>query len=308
MQRPFDRLAAQMQDLTGDGGVLKRVIKPGEGPLVPRDASVLVKLSGYLEYADEPFESTSKYKYPRMMKLGRDVTVMGLEVGLLTMQKGELANFLLRPEYAYGKMGCPPLIPSNATVFYEVHMNDFFDSAKVDEFFELSPGEQNDVALATTLDVVNTLRLFGNRCFRQSRFEDGKDRYKQGMTILQNREVESEEDKRSVDEALVPILLNLALTYDRLGKATSSLKYGQRTLEIDPGNVKALYRCGQAYLELEDYEKATEFLLKAQKKSPYNKDINNLLMKLQESYSVCLEKEKEMCSKMFANLRMPSRN
>ncbi|XP_076142577.1 inactive peptidyl-prolyl cis-trans isomerase FKBP6 [Alosa pseudoharengus] len=273
MQRPFERLAAQMQDILGDGGILKRVIQPGEGPLVPRDASV------------------------------SDVTLWGLEVGLLTMKKGELAHFLFKPKYAYGDMGCPPLIPSSATVFYEVHVIDFLDSAKVDEFFALSPEEQNDVPLATVLDVVNTQRFFGNRCFRQSRYEDAKDRYKQGVTLLENREALREEEKSSVEAALVAVLLNLSLTYFRLERPTTSLKYGQRVLEMDPNNAKALYRCGQAYLELGDHEKAADFLTKAQIKMPFNKDINNLLLKLQESYSECLEKEKEMCSKMFANLK-----
>ncbi|XP_062375612.1 inactive peptidyl-prolyl cis-trans isomerase FKBP6 [Sardina pilchardus] len=304
MQRPFERLAAQMQDLLGDGGILKKVIQPGEGPLIPRDASVSVNLSGYLEYCDDPFETTNKLKHPRMMKLGRDVTLWGLEVGLLTMKKGELAHYLFKPKYAYGDMGCPPLIPSSATVFYEVHVIDFLDSAKVDEFFAMSPEEQNDVPLAALLDVVNTQRFFGNRCFRQSRYEDAKDRYKQGVTLLENREVLREEEKRSVEAALVGILLNLSLTYFRLERPTTSLKYGQRVLEMDPNNTKALYRCGQAYLELEDHEKAADFLTKAQIKMPFNKDINNLLLKLQESYSKCLEKEKEMCSKMFANLKM----
>lgn len=39
-QRPFERLATQMQDILGDGGILKKVIQPGDGPPVPRDASV----------------------------------------------------------------------------------------------------------------------------------------------------------------------------------------------------------------------------------------------------------------------------
>lgn len=76
-----------------------------------------------------------------------DVTLWGLEVGLLTMKKGELAHFLFKPKYAYGEMGCPPLIPSSATVFYEVHVIDFLDSAKVDEFFALAP-VRNVVALS----------------------------------------------------------------------------------------------------------------------------------------------------------------
>ena len=36
-------------------------------------------------------------------------------MGLASMQRTELARFLIRPEYAFGEMGCPPRIPPNAT-------------------------------------------------------------------------------------------------------------------------------------------------------------------------------------------------
>lgn len=38
---------------------------------------------------------------------------------------------------------------------------------------------QNTVPVSTLLEVINTLRSFGNRCFKQSRYENAKDRYKQ---------------------------------------------------------------------------------------------------------------------------------
>lgn len=89
-----------MRDVLGDGGILKEVVQPGEGPPVPQNASVLsiavffikmlnnslidcsgvirphsfsctVHYSGFLEYSDHPFETTTNYKHPRMMKLGR---------------------------------------------------------------------------------------------------------------------------------------------------------------------------------------------------------------------------------------------
>ena len=41
--------------------------------------------------------------------------ISGWEVGLASMQRTELARFLIRPEYAFGEMGCPPRIPPNAT-------------------------------------------------------------------------------------------------------------------------------------------------------------------------------------------------
>lgn len=39
--------------------------------------------------------------------------------------------------------------------------------------------EQNTAPLSMLLNVVDTERSFGNRCFNHSRFEDAKDRYKQ---------------------------------------------------------------------------------------------------------------------------------
>ncbi|KAJ8342829.1 hypothetical protein SKAU_G00327570 [Synaphobranchus kaupii] len=307
MQSPFQRLAQQMQDVLGDGGILKEVIQFGEGPPVPRDSSVSIHLSAYLEYSDQPFETTSHLKYPRMMKLGRDVTLYGLELGLLTMKKGEFSRFLFLPKYAYGEIGCPPLIPPSATVLYELQVLDYLDSAEVDDFFALSEEEQNTVPLSTMLNVVKTQRCFGNRCFNQSRYEDAKDRYKQASTLLKNREPANEEEGRSIRAMQLPIFLNLSLTLLRLEKPLKALQYGQRALEVDPQNTKALFRCGQASLEMDDYEKAQDYLLMAQANKPFNTDINNMLRKLASCYKDFMDKEKEMCSKMFPNFQATSK-
>lgn len=34
------RLARRMEDLTGDGGVLKQIVRQGTGPVVPQGATV----------------------------------------------------------------------------------------------------------------------------------------------------------------------------------------------------------------------------------------------------------------------------
>lgn len=65
--------------------------------------------------------------------------MMGLELGLLTMKKGEFSRFLFQPQYAYGDIGCPPFIPGAATVLYEVHILDYLDSAQVDDVTAMSP-------------------------------------------------------------------------------------------------------------------------------------------------------------------------
>lgn len=300
---PFERLRLQMNDIYDDGGILKEVVQPGEGPPVPENASVIMHYSGFLEYSDQPFETTLNVKHPRIMKLGRDVTLAGLELGLLTMQKGEFSRFLLQPQYAYGNMGCPPFIPPSAEVLYEVHVLDYLDSGQVDEFLTLSPEEQNNSPLSTFLEVINTLRGFGNRCFNQSRYYNAKDRYKQAMELLENREVKSSTEKESIKTALLPVYLNLALTELRLESPKKALKYGNKALEIDHVNTKALFRCGQAYLQLQEYESAQHCLLLAQGKKPFDSDINNLLRKVAMAYKESLDKQKDMCSKMFKDFQ-----
>ncbi|XP_039981476.1 inactive peptidyl-prolyl cis-trans isomerase FKBP6 [Xiphias gladius] len=302
---PFEQLRQQMNDILGDGGILKEVVQRGEGPPVPQNASVLIHYSAFLEYSDHPFETSTNFKYPQMMKLGRDVTLAGLEVGLLTMQKGEFSRFLFQPQYAYGDMGCPPSIPAAAVVLYEVQILDFLDSRQVDDFVALSPEAQNTVPLSTLLEVVSTLRSFGNRCFNQSRYDNAKDRYKQAMMLLESRERQSDAEKERINTALLPLYLNLSLTELRLESPHKALKYGNKALEIDSANTKALFRCGQAYLELHEYESAQGLLITAQAKRPFDSDINNLLRKVATCYKDSLDKQKNMYSNMFRDLRGP---
>ncbi|KAK5880059.1 hypothetical protein CesoFtcFv8_023126 [Champsocephalus esox] len=61
---PFEQLRQQMSDVLGDQGILKEVIQPGDGPPVPENASVIAHYSGFLEYSDQPFETTTNLKYP----------------------------------------------------------------------------------------------------------------------------------------------------------------------------------------------------------------------------------------------------
>ncbi|XP_050639709.1 inactive peptidyl-prolyl cis-trans isomerase FKBP6 isoform X3 [Macaca thibetana thibetana] len=258
-QSLYERLSQRMLDISGDRGVLKDVIREGAGDLVAPDASVLVKYSGYLEHMDRPFDSNYFRKTPRLMKLGEDITLWGMELGLLSMRRGELARFLFKPNYAYGTLGCPPLIPPNTTVLFEIELLDFLDSAESDKFCALSAA----------------------------------------LLLLRRRSAPSEA-QHLVEAAKLPVLLNLSFTYLKLDRPTIALRYGEQALIIDQKNAKALFRCGQACLLLTEYQKARDFLVRAQREQPFNHDINNELKKLASDYRDYVDKEKEMWHRMFA--------
>ncbi|XP_004380900.1 inactive peptidyl-prolyl cis-trans isomerase FKBP6 [Trichechus manatus latirostris] len=298
-QSPYQRLSQRMLDISGDRGVLKDVLREGTGGLVTPDASVLVKYSGYLEHMDRPFDSNCFRKTPRLMKLGEDITLWGMELGLLSMRKGELARFLFKPTYAYGTLGCPPLIPPNTTVLFEIELLDFLDSAESDKFCALSAEQQDQFPLQKVLKVAATEREFGNYLFRQNRFYDAKVRYKRALLLLRRRSAPLEE-QHLVEAAKLLVLLNLSFTYLKLERPTMALRYGEQSLIIDQKNAKALFRCGQACLLMTEYQKARDFLVRAQKEQPFNHDINNELKKLASYYRDYMDKEKEMCHRMFA--------
>uniref|UniRef100_A0A8C3H6R2 Uncharacterized protein n=1 Tax=Chrysemys picta bellii TaxID=8478 RepID=A0A8C3H6R2_CHRPI len=52
---PYQRLGQRMQDITGDRGVLKEVIRAGAGEIVPQDASVLVNVSAHIHFTTLTF-------------------------------------------------------------------------------------------------------------------------------------------------------------------------------------------------------------------------------------------------------------
>ncbi|NXX77084.1 FKBP6 isomerase, partial [Urocolius indicus] len=236
-----------------------------------------VKFSGYLEQSDEPF--CTSHKFPRLVKLDKDITLPGLKVGLLTMKKEEMAVFILLPEYAYGSMGCPPLIPPNATVMFEVEVLDFIDSKESDTFFELSAELQDMLPLQKVLKVADTEREFGNYFYRKKQFEIAKSRYKRALSVLCRKPC-TEAEQWQVRAAKLPVLLNLSVTYLKLKCPARALAYGEKALETDQSNVKALFRCGQACVCMAEYEKARGFLTRALHLQPFNHDINNELKKL----------------------------
>lgn len=65
------------------------------------------------------------------------------------------------------------------------------------------------------------------------------------MMLLGNREAESDADKGTIQAARLPLYLNLSITELHLENPKKALKYGNKALEIDSANTKALFRCGQ---------------------------------------------------------------
>lgn len=103
-----------------DGGVLKEILKEGEGDELPASGNkVSVHYTGTLLDGTK-FDSSKDRNEPFTFTLGQSQVIKAWDIGVATMKKGEVAMLTCDAKYAYGKMGSPPKIPPDATLKFEV--------------------------------------------------------------------------------------------------------------------------------------------------------------------------------------------
>lgn len=112
---PFECLREKMEDVSDarDGGVMKRVLIPGAGPVAPIGSRVRIHYNAYFEYNDEPFDSTYLRSRSHEFRIGDGSVVLGLDMAVSSMKKLEKAQFIIEPKYFMGDWGCPPRVPGN---------------------------------------------------------------------------------------------------------------------------------------------------------------------------------------------------
>lgn len=116
------------EDVSGDGGVLKKMIQRGKSDAsAPQKGHIVfAHYTGKLE-SGKVFDS-SRGKPHRVMgfyfQLGNDEVIKGWDVGIGSMRVGECASFKIRADYAYGLEGIPGMIPPKASLLFDIELLD----------------------------------------------------------------------------------------------------------------------------------------------------------------------------------------
>ncbi|XP_071514301.1 peptidyl-prolyl cis-trans isomerase FKBP4-like isoform X1 [Panulirus ornatus] len=106
-----------------DGGVLKEILKPGEGEEGPLQGDrVSVHYVGTLVEDGSKFDSSHDRGERFEFTLGKGEVIKAWDLGVATMKKGEIARLTCESEYAYGERGNSPKIPPNATLVFEIEL------------------------------------------------------------------------------------------------------------------------------------------------------------------------------------------
>lgn len=123
MESPAFTPPASAVDITPgqDGGVLKAIRTPGTAGSPSSGDHVFVHYVGTLTDGSK-FDSSRDREELFEFQLGEGSVIKAWDIGVATMQKGELAVLYCRSDYAYGTKGSPPKIPPNATLIFEVEL------------------------------------------------------------------------------------------------------------------------------------------------------------------------------------------
>lgn len=140
----------KLVNVTGDGGVQKKLISVGSGSVISPNSKVKVEYTGKLDDGSV-FDSSRNRDESFVFQLGKGTVIKGWEAAVSTMCVGEVSEFVISSQYAYGKRGMPPVIPGNATLTFEIELveallDEVKDVKNMADFNSSIPRTPSDIA------------------------------------------------------------------------------------------------------------------------------------------------------------------
>ncbi|CAG8516154.1 10058_t:CDS:10 [Ambispora gerdemannii] len=310
-----DKLVASSEwiSLTDDNGIKKRIITKGTGPELPSRSFVAVQYSSWLltkkskgehEILTETLiESTEdRYGTPFTFQLGSGQVVHGLDEAVKTMFVGEKCEISLTSEYAYGKIGYLPFIPPNADLKYEVEVLRFTEQPVKRKLLRLTKLKQE-----------------GNEYYKKNDSIRAREYYQKALGIIEDEATEYAQEPSKTDadaavtvteasgskiskrlinkefqELFVILNSNTAACFLAERDFFGAKKHCKEALEQDPNNVKALYRLGQAFLGMNEFDEAIKQVDQGLSIAPNDNSLKLLREKIVSARIQSEKKEKNM--------------
>lgn len=102
-------------------GLLFKITKKGEGPKAEKGNTVAVHYAGKLTNGTE-FDNSFKRGEPIEFPVGNGMVIKGWDEGILLLNEGDEATFLIPPDLGYGPRGAGGVIPPNAWLIFDVKL------------------------------------------------------------------------------------------------------------------------------------------------------------------------------------------
>lgn len=261
--------------LTEDEKVIKYILKYGTDELPKKGQIIIAHYTGKL-LNNNKFDSSYDRNKEFDFVLGENKVIKMWELAFASMRKGEKAIIIGTSEYGYGVNGSPPVIPSDASLHFEVELVDI----KEKEIFEMSYDEKIEKMIEYKNKGINS--------FNNKDINNASNYFKKSLEYLCD-----EDHKEKIN-----ILNNLSICMGKLSDWNNSLLYSIKAFNINNKNIKVLYRVALSYFELKEYEKCIN-ICKIFLKLENNNTINILYNKSIKYKNNQLIETKKIYSKMF---------
>lgn len=116
-RKQFEALKEGME--TTASGLLYKITKKGEGKKAEKGNTVTVHYAGKLTNGTE-FDNSFKRGEPIEFPVGTGMVIKGWDEGILLLNEGDEATFLIPPDLGYGARGAGGVIPPNAWLIFDV--------------------------------------------------------------------------------------------------------------------------------------------------------------------------------------------
>lgn len=283
----------KVENVTDDGLVFKKTVKEATEWKKPNEgAKVTVRYTATLPDGtvfDQHLEGDEL-----VFITDEDAVIDGLEQAIKKMKKDEHALVTIAPQYAFGDkehQGKLAVVPPNTTVTYAVELVDF-ENAK--ETWDMKDDEK--VAAA------NVKKEKGNKAYKENKLQRAISYYDKAVNMINYDKNFSDDLKHASKEVKKSCWLNLAAAQLKLHNYKEVNKNCEKVLEVDSGNIKALYRRAQSFLATQDFVEAECDLKRGLEEAPDNADLLALQKKLKVVMRVQNKKEAKLYSRMFAGL------
>ena len=260
--------------LTKDEKVIKYILKYGTNELPKKGQIIKAHYTGKL-LDNTIFDSSYNRNTTFDFILGENRVIKMWELAFSSMKKGEKAIIIGSSDYGYGINGSPPLIPSDASLHFELELIDF--KTKEKEIFEMSYNEK--------IEKMMEYKNKGIISFNNKDINNASNNFIKSLEYLCDEEHEEK----------INILNNLSICMGKLSDWNNSLLYSMKAFKINNTNIKVLYRVALSYFQLKEYEKCIDIC----KISLENSNINFLYKKCIQYKNKQLIEEKKIYSKMF---------
>lgn len=260
---------------------LRHVKECPEGKKICGTNTIIYDIVSFVVGDAKPFESTIRAGKPAKVSLEEGPIVPGLMLAMVHMREGEQAYVLVHPSQAYGRLGCPPMIPPDAYLYYYVKILKVLEESTLNRAIQYELDNRVMIPWEEKVSLIEEHKRIANDYWRDEQPKEALIRYKAAIKVLEELETSLIMSNSNMRTKMVDLLLNATIALNKLSNHKSATKYAKKALQFDPDNLKIYYHLAKARIGLADYLTALCWIERAQRKDPKNRSFDHLKIQLE---------------------------